>query len=162
MAQNEEKVKNKKVSKLIMAIVLAVVVLVTGMGIGVTAFGSPSEESVLSRFTARAEAEATEISIPLEEFLINVNGDSPRSQAIVRMQITVTSLNEDAAELITEDIAKVRDAVIHVISSQSADSILEESDGEFSIKDKIRDRINHSLSEELIEEVFVTDILIQR
>ncbi|PRY77512.1 flagellar basal body-associated FliL family protein [Alkalibacterium olivapovliticus] len=162
MAQNEEKGKNKKATKVAIAIVLAVVVLVVGMGIGITVFGSPNEESFLSRFTEKAEAEASEISIPLEEFLVNVNGDTSRSQAIVRMQLTLTSLDEDAAELITEDIAKVRDAVIHVISSQSADSILEETDGEFSIKDKIRERINQSLSEELIEDVFVTDILIQR
>ena len=129
MAQNNEKESKKKVTKIVIAIVAAVVVLVVGMGIGITVFGSPNEESFISRFTSKAEAEASEISIPLEEFLVNVNSDSSRSQAMVRMEITVTSLNEDAADLITEDIAKVRDAVIHVISSQSADSMLEEVEG---------------------------------
>lgn len=162
MAQNNEKKTKKKVTKIVIIVMAAVVVLVVGMGIGITVFGSPNEESVISRLTNRAEAEAVETSVPLEEFIVNVSGETTRSQAIVRMEITVTSFDSDAAELIAEDIAKVRDAVIHVVSSQSADSILEETDGEFIVKDNIRDRINQSLGTDLIEEVFVTNILIQR
>lgn len=164
MAQNDETKPKKKKKKIgiIIAVLAGILVLVSGVVIGVTVFANPSEDSFISRLTTKSEVEASDISIPLEEFLINVKGETANSQALVKMQITVTSLNDEATEVITEDIAKVRDAVIHVITSQSVDSILEEEDGEFLIKDKIKDRINESLTENLIEDVFVTDILIQR
>ncbi|GAB2322471.1 hypothetical protein IRB23M11_00880 [Alkalibacterium sp. m-11] len=162
MAQNSEQSKKKKVRNLVIGIVAGVIVLVAGMGIGITVFGEPGEESLMSRFRSLNEAQATEIAIPLDEFIVNVKGETARSQPIVRMEITVTSMDDDASEIIATDIAKVRDAVIHVVSSQSVSTIMEEKDGEFIIKDQIKDRINQSFDNELIEDVYVTNILIQK
>lgn len=162
MAQNNENEKKKKARGIVIGIVAAVIVLVVGMGIGITVFGNPGETSLLSRFRSLNEAQATEIAIPLDEFIVNVKGETARSQSIVRMEITVTSMDDDASEIIATDIAKVRDAVIHVVSSQSVSTIMEEKDGEFIVKDQIKDRINQSLGNELIEDVYVTNILIQK
>lgn len=162
MAQNSEQSKKKKVRNLVIGIVAGVTILVAGMGIGITVFGNPGETSLLSRFRSSNEAQATEIAIPLDEFIVNVKGETARSQSIVRIEITVTSMDDDASEIIATDIAKVRDAVIHVLSSQSVSTIMEEKDGEFIVKDQIKDRINQSLGNELIEDVYVTNILIQK
>lgn len=162
MVQNSEQSKKKKGRNLVIGIVSGVIILVAGMGIGITVFGNSGEESLMSRFKTSNEAQATEIAIPLDEFIVNVKGETARSQSIVRMEITVTSMDDDASEIIATDIAKVRDAVIHVVSSQSVSTIMEEKDGEFIVKDQIKDRINQSLGNELIEDVYVTNILIQK
>ncbi|EXJ22393.1 hypothetical protein ADIAL_1979 [Alkalibacterium sp. AK22] len=166
MAQTNDREKKKKVGKILTFILLGGVLIVLGIGLGVTVFDTDSnadaDTNLWDRFSFNAEAEAAETAIPLEEFLVNVKGDSSRGHAIVRMEITVTSFDDQAKDVIAEDIAKVRDAVIHVVSGHSTQTILEEAEGEFIIKDEIRDRINRSLEEDLIEEVFVTNILIQR
>ncbi|MCC5890867.1 MAG: flagellar basal body-associated FliL family protein [Alkalibacterium sp.] len=160
MAQNKEETqKRRSVAKILTVIIAATIVLVAGMGIGITVFGETGEESLLSRFTS--EDTETEHAIALNEFLVNISGESTRSKAIVRMEITVTSMDDGAEEIINQEIAKVRDAVIHVVAGQTDATILEEDEGDFIIKDKIRDRINHSLNQDLIEEVYVTNILIQ-
>lgn len=162
MAQTNDKEKNKKVGKILTFILLGGVLIVLGIGLGITVFDTDSDSTIWDRFSFNAEAEAAETAIPLDEFLVNVKGDSSRGHAIVRMEITVTSFDDQAKDMIAEDIAKVRDAVIHVVSGHSTQTILEEAEGEFIIKDEIRNRINRSLEEDLIEEVFVTNILIQR
>lgn len=160
MAQNEvEKKKKSMVTKIVIGIVIAVVILVLGMGIGMTVFGEPGDESFLSRFTS--EEVEQEHTVDLSEFLVNISGESTRSKAIVRMEITVTSMDSEVEDIIHQDIAKVRDAVIHVVAGQTDATILEEEEGEFMIKDLMKDRINQSLEQELIEDVYITNILIQ-
>lgn len=160
MAQNNTEQKKKRtVTKLVTIILVSIIVLVAGMGIGITVFGESEEGSFLARFSS--EDEETEYAIPLNEFLVNISGESSRSKAIVRMEMTVTSMNDEAEDIISHEIAKVRDAVIHVIANQTDATILEEEEGNFIIKDLIRDRINQSLDQTLVEEVYITNILIQ-
>lgn len=161
MAQNNENKKGKgKGFKLILFGGIVLVLLVLGVGIGMFLFSGAEGETVMSRFASSAEA--SESSIPLEEFLVNLESDMPKSQPVVQMQITVTSLHEDATEIITTDIAKVRDAVIHSVSNQSVETIYDEAEGHFIIKNEIKERINQALNEEIVEDVFITDILLQK
>ena len=132
------------------------------MGIGVFLFGEPSDSSLFSRIMPSSEAQATDMAIPLDEFLVNVQGETARSQSIVRLEVTVTSTDNNAADRITRDMAKVRDAVIYVVSNQTTSTIMEEKDGDFLIKGRIKERINESLETELIEDVYVTNVLIQK
>lgn len=162
MAQNSENEKKKTVRMIIIGIVAGIIVLIAGMGLGVVLFGEPSDTSLLARITSSNDEEPTDIAIPLDEFLVNVQGETDRSQTIVRLGLTVTSLDETATEAIASDIAKVRDAVLHVVSRQTASTLMEAKDGDFVIKDEIKDRINQSLGYDLIEDVYITNILIQK
>ncbi|SFC40567.1 flagellar FliL protein [Alkalibacterium subtropicum] len=161
MAQkNEAEKKIKKGSKLLIVGGLVVLLLFAGIGIGGFVFASQEDESFVSRFTP--EAEAVEISFPLEEFLINLSSESERNQPVVRMELTITSLNEEAEELFGKEIAKVRDAVIHVVANQSVETIYNEEEGHFLIKNDIKKRINQALEDDVVEDVFITNILLQK
>ncbi|WP_161878907.1 flagellar basal body-associated FliL family protein [Alkalibacterium sp. MB6] len=162
MAQEINAAKQNKGLKVAIIVLLLLTMLGTGVALGGLFFANQTEgaPSFLSRFSR--EEEVVEVTVPLEEFLINLRGESQRGQPIIKMELSLTSLNEGSAEIIGSKLAKVRDAVIHVVSSQSADTILEEADGQFVIKDEIKNRINQSLGEEIIEDVFFTNILIQR
>ncbi|WP_423189153.1 flagellar basal body-associated FliL family protein [Alkalibacterium sp. f15] len=161
MAQKDEKKRSKiKVSKILLISGLVMTLVFAGVGIGVFFFSGPEDETFISRFTS--EAEASESSIPLDEFLVNLNSESAKNQPVVRMEITVTSLNEDANEIIGTEIAKVRDAVIHTVSNQSAESMFDEAEGHFLIKNEIKAKINQALDAEIVEDVYITDILLQK
>lgn len=161
MAQkNETGETTKKGSKLLIAGGMVVLLIFAGIGIGGFMFTGQENDTFISRFTS--EAEASESSIPLEEFLINLSSESPRSQPVVRMELTLTSFNEDAVDIVDSDIAKVRDAVIHVVSNKNLETIYNEEEGHFLIKDDIKNRINQALEEEIIEDVFITNILLQK
>lgn len=162
MAQNSENEKKKTVRTIIIGIVAGIIILAAGMGLGVVLFGEPSDTSLFARITSSNEDDATEIAIPLDEFLVNVQGETARSQTIVRLGLTVTSADEAASEAIASDIAKVRDAVLQVVSRQTASTLMEAKDGNFVIKDEIKDRINQSVGDDLIEDVYITNILIQK
>ena len=161
MAQKSEPEKKKK-KGLKLFIIAGSVILLLFAGIGIGAFVLSDKEggSFLSRFTS--EAEASETSIPLEEFLINLGSDSKKSAPVVKMELTITTLIDDPEEVITKDIAKVRDAVIHVVSNKNVESIYNEKEGHFLIKDDIKARINQELNEEIIDDVYITNILLQK
>lgn len=162
MAQEINVTKKNKGLKIAVIVLLLLTILGTGVALGGLFFANQTEgaPSFLSRFSR--EEEAVEITVPLEEFLINLRGESQRGHPIIKLELSLTSLNEESAEIIGSELAKVRDAVIHVVSSQSADTILEEAEGQFVFKDEIKNRINQSLGEGFIEDVYVTNILIQK
>lgn len=161
MAQkNEPEKKKKKGPKIIIIAALVVLLLFAGVGIGAFVLSDKEEGSFFSRFTS--EAEASETFIPLEEFLINLKSESKNSEPVIKMELTITSMIEDAEEVITKDIAKVRDAVIHVVSNKNVESIYNEEEGHFLIKEDIKARINQELDEEIIEDVYITNILLQK
>ncbi|GAA0362055.1 hypothetical protein GCM10008932_13350 [Alkalibacterium iburiense] len=150
--------KNKAL-KIILAIVSLIVILVTGIGIGSFLFSDSFENSFFSDFMT--EAEASEVSVPLDQFIVNLSTETSR-QPVVRIEMTVTSTDESIQEVISEDIAKIRDAVIHTVSRETMDTILNESDGEFEIKEKVKNRINQVLGKDMIDDVYITNILLQK
>nr|WP_279633274.1 flagellar basal body-associated FliL family protein [Marinilactibacillus kalidii] len=97
----------------------------------------------------------------MEEFLINVEDENGQNTAMVKLEVAVSSYEEDAELLINEDIAKVRDSVIYVVSNESIDSLLKREDDSFVLKQQITDRINQSFGKDIISEVYITNILTQ-
>lgn len=162
MAQEINVTKQNKGLKVAVIGLLLLTMLGTGVALGGLFFANQAEgsPSFWSRFSK--EEEVVEVTVPLEEFLINLRGESQRGQPIIKMELSLSSLHEDSADIVATELAKVRDAVIHVVSSRTSETILEEVDGEFVIKDDIRNRINQSLGEDIIEDVYFTNILIQR
>jgi flagellar FliL protein len=148
MMQNE--VQAKKSNRWMIVIIILLLVIIA-LGIGFIAIRS--EEGFLG---FGGENEPEEVYIPLDEFLVNIEGDG-----MVRMEITLTSYEESAEQEVTEDIAKVRDSVIHVLTNRSTENIYDESDGDFVIKQEIRNRINAGLNKEVVDDVFITNILLQ-
>ncbi|WP_179128540.1 flagellar basal body-associated FliL family protein [Marinilactibacillus piezotolerans] len=161
MADNIVTVDSKKQGEKgkIIIIILSAIILVLGGAVGFSLVTGSDNIPFISQLAK--EPEPAEVQVPLEEFLINVSNESGSSNAMVKMEVTVSSFTEGAEELITADVAKVRDAIIHVVSNESTETLLERKDGSFVIKDDLKNRINESFGEELIDEVYITNILTQ-
>lgn len=164
MAQNSMEAKTNKNSvwKIIFIIMSILVLLIAGVILGRTVFSDGIEEDNSVGFFGNGENDPVETQIELEQFLVNISGDSYNSNSILRMDLTLSSNYEDAEEIMSENIPKIRDAVIHVVSTHSPETIFEKNETEhFLIKEELKTRINESLDEEVIKEVFITDIIMQ-
>lgn len=151
--------KNKGSKSKIIIISLAVVILLLGGFVGYSLLSDSSEIPFISKLTE--EPEPVEVQVPLEEFLVNVSDENGNDTAIVKLEVSVSSYEEGAEELINQEIAKVRDAVIHVVSNESIDTLLKRENGSFVIKNDLKNRINESFGEDIIDEVYITNILTQ-
>lgn len=109
--------------------------------------------------TVQAE-EKEEITVPLEEFLVNMNSDAGRIR-YVRLEMSLSSHEENIQEVIDVNLAKVRDAVIYTLYTQSSESVFEEKEGSFTLKNELKNRINETLGDELVHEVYITNIVMQ-
>ncbi|MEC6747126.1 flagellar basal body-associated FliL family protein [Marinilactibacillus sp. XAAS-LB27] len=162
MAENQATQTNSKnkggKSKLIIILLVTVVLALVGV-VGFILLKDSENIPIISNLTK--EPEPVEVQVPLEEFLINVGDDSGRNTAMVKLEVSVSSYADDAEVLINQDIAKVRDAVIHVVSNENIDSLLEREDESFVLKRDIKDRINQSFGTDLIDDVYITNILTQ-
>lgn len=162
MAENQATQTNSKnkggKSKLIIILLVTVVLALVGV-VGFILLKDSENIPIISNLTK--EPEPVEVQVPLEEFLINVGDDSGRNTAMVKLEVSVSSYADDAEVLINQDIAKVRDAVIHVVSNENIDSLLEREDESFVLKRDIKDRINQSFGSDLIDDVYITNILTQ-
>ena len=63
--------------------------------------------------------------------------------------------------MIGKEIAKVRDAIIHVVSNENIDTLLKREDNSFVIKNDLKNRINEAFGKDIIHEVYITNILTQ-
>lgn len=153
---NAKKSGNK--SKIVIIALITVILVLTGV-VGFSLMGNTSEIPFISNLTK--EPEPVEVQLPLEEFLINVSDEDGSNTAMVKLEVSVSSYAEGAEELIGQDIAKVRDAIIHVVSNESIDTLLAREEGSFTIKNALKNRINESFGEEIVDEVFITNILTQ-
>lgn len=150
-----EKTKQGTNKTLLLAII--VVPLLVALGVVAGHYFTSSDQAEEDTVFAKEEEEVT---VPLEEFLVNVNSSSGRSR-YVRMEISLSSSEEDAEETINNNLAKVRDAVIYTLYSQTTESVFEEKDGSFALKQLLKERINETLGKEVIKEVYITNIVMQ-
>lgn len=101
-----------------------------------------------------------EFTVPLEEFLLNVRTENNINR-YVRLEISLSTEQEESIEVIDSNLDKIRDTVIHAINTQSTDTIFEEQDGSVSLKNLLKERINQALGDEVIKDVYITNIVMQ-
>jgi flagellar protein FliL len=95
-------------------------------------------------------------TISMETFLINLAGTRGGKLAKITMEFEVSN------ELVKDEIIKrkpqIRDMIIIMLSSKSFDS-LSTSEGKNSLRDEIRDEVNHFLTKGEIKRIFFTEFI---
>lgn len=104
--------------------------------------------------------EIEEVTIPLDEFVLNLEPTSNVNR-YVRMEISLSTTHEDGVTEINENLEKIRDKIIHTMSKQTAEAIFDDENGTFVLKDLLKKSINDVFDEELINEVYITNIVMQ-
>lgn len=150
--------KNNEINKnFLLAIFLIPVLVAVGVMAG---HNFTSAEQAGGDVAFAKEEKEEEITVPLEEFLVNMNSSSGRSN-YVRMEISLSSTEEEFETIVHTNLAKVRDAIIYDLYSRTSDSVFEEEKGMFALKNSLKNRINETLGEDLVKEVYITNIVMQ-
>ena len=107
-----------------------------------------------------SEPEPVEVHIPLDEFLLN-STDQTGAGRIVKLEVAVGSDRTDIAEQLTMNAAKIRESVIYVVSNETTDGLVETSSDAFIVSEKIKTRINDTVGDDIVDNVYILNLLIQ-
>ncbi|RST96805.1 hypothetical protein CBF35_04325 [Vagococcus salmoninarum] len=155
----KKKDKNRLMMLIILVLVVGVISGAAGTFIGNHFFGKVQG----SQTTKEVEQKYNdnEISVPLEEFLINLaksdNGETP----YIKIEMSLLTANKKNAETAKASQDLVRDSVINLLRQKQANSILNEEDGVNKLKESLKKQINEDYGSELAREVFITNLVIQ-
>lgn len=156
MAKNKDNNENteKKGNFKLIIIILAVVIVVLGAIIGIMF----ATDTSVSDITALFEKEI-EQTIPMEEFLVNIQSDTSRNH-FVKMNLALMYTNPKNQEHINSNIFKIRDIVIKYLMQKGRDDF-KNHDSLYQIKDELMELINEGLGEDMIKDIYITDMLVQ-
>ena len=156
--------KNSKVKKerkginsnLIM--VLAIPLLVA-IGVLAGSYISGSNAQIISGQEAQ-QVTVPEATVTLDEFLLNLEPTNNKANYI-RLEISLSSTQEAGSDKITANLDKIRDSVIHTVSRLTVDDVYNEEMSTKKLKDILKQSLNELFEDELVHNVYVTNIVVQ-
>lgn len=138
----------------------ATIILIVIVIIGVISYGfiSGKAQVIISDLF---KEEIVETTVPLEEFLINLDSGTSVKKNFLKIELSVHSSTEGAEEKLTAEMAQIRDSVISVLRKKTEDTVFEEEDTKLLIKKELIAAINTKIDEELVDDIFITNIVTQ-
>lgn len=137
--------------------ILAVPIL---MALGVIIGSYISNNSLTDPEEAEAEEIVDERTMVLDEFLLNLE-PSGNVNRYVKLELALSTVKDDGLTVIEEKINVIRDVIIYEISRESVETIFEDDNKSFAFKEKLKKKINEALGDEIIHEIYISNIVIQ-
>lgn len=147
-------VKEKRSLDKIFIIVLLTAILILVLGIGFLLIA----ENDMPDFSAILKSNG-EYTIPLDEFVVNLKSEN-NSRNYLKISIALMYTNEDHGTNISANIHRIRDIIIANIREKTADDLMTD-DVISNLKLDIMRDINDSINIMAIQDVYITDILVQ-
>ena len=105
------------------------------------------------------EKPKAEIVYDLEEFLLNLKPEGGRN-GYLKVKISVMYTDDDKKEFLESNVAKIRDAITSVLMSKTSKEMGDVKELE-QVKKQMKDSINAALREDIVEGIYISDIVIQ-
>ncbi len=159
---SEEKEKKSSKGKIILVVVIGVVCVfaaTAGTIIGNLVTGKSQFE--VASVEVQKKFNKDEISVPLEEFLVNLADGEDGETSYIRTEVSLLTNNAKNAEIIETNMDLIRDSVINKLRQKGAAEILADKNGVNNLKEEIKDQINKDYGSALVREVFITNLVIQ-
>jgi len=140
---------------------LWIVIIFFAIAIGVIVsfgFTSGKAQEIISDLS---KEEVVETTVPLEEFLINLDSGTSIKKSFLKIELTLHSSKEGAGEKLTANVAQIRDSVIGVLRNKTEETVFKEEDNKLLIKQELIEAINTKMDEELVDAIFITNIVTQ-
>ncbi|VAX24557.1 Flagellar biosynthesis protein FliL [hydrothermal vent metagenome] len=151
-------------SKLIIILLVVVALLVIGGGAAAyfLVFSKGAEEEVAAKPEKEKTQDLTKMAtlgstMQMDPFVVNLAGNASRYlKVVIVLQLSVPEL----AEEITNRSPQIKDSILTVLSSKSADEILTVQ-GKYDLKVDLIRRINSNLTLGVVRELFFTEFVVQ-
>ncbi|RMG01460.1 MAG: DUF4366 domain-containing protein [Nitrospirae bacterium] len=151
----EEAPKKKGKSKMLIIIVLALVILGGGGAFAYLKFFSHPKEA-----EAKKEEEVVKEEQPvlfdLDPFVVNLTDRGRFLKVTMKLEL----VDQKYQPLAEEKVPHIRDAVITLISSKTAESI-STPEGKFQLKDELLMRANASIGKDVFKNIYFTEFVMQ-
>ena len=159
LASEETIVKEKKDhSTIVLPVILILAIVGSIIGtIVTTKYILPPESAP----TSTGKISEDQVIVPLEEFVVNLAKEEKNSEQYIRVTLSILVANEKESEELQKNMALVRDSVVNVLRQKKAEDILNAEDGVKNLKKELQDVINEAYGKMIIQEVYVTDFVIQ-
>ena len=159
--EQPEATPKKKGNKLVL--LLAFILLAAAFGFGGSYLAN---KYILPKKAEAAKNDKTTISedevlVPISKFVVNLSGNSNNNYQYIRLKISCLVADKDASENLTKSMPLVRDSVISVLNSKTANDLLEANEGINNLKTAIKDKINQEYGQTIVKQVCITDLVIQ-
>ncbi len=148
-------VKEKRNLDKIFIIVLLVAILLLVIGIGYLLIS----DSGMPDFSAILKSNG-EYTISLDEFVVNLKSENNSVRRYLKISIALMYTNEDHGTAISSNMNKIRDIVISSLRDKSADDFMDEKII-LNLKLDIIDAINESINVMAVQDLYITDIIVQ-
>lgn len=162
--EKTEKSAGGKKKTLIIIIAVVLVLVIAGVGAIFVFSGSGGKEE--GEGDAAEEEEVIEEGsedaadlpaiFPLEVFIVNLSVKGSFLKTMIQLEF----LEATPPPTIQNDLPRIRDAVIRVLTSKTAPELLS-SEGKEKLRGEIKDVVNETLGAEEVANVYFTDFIIQ-
>lgn len=159
--EQPEATPKKKGNKLVL--ILAFILLAAAFGFGGSYLAN---KYILPKKAETAKNNKTTISkdevlVPISKFVVNLSGNSNNNYQYIRLKVSCLVADKDASENLTKSMPLVRDSVISVLNSKTANDLLDANEGINNLKTAIKDKINQEYGQTIVKQVYITDLVIQ-
>lgn len=150
--------EKKKINKNTILIFVSVPILVV---IGVIAgnYFAHSDTQLIGSSEAQTE-QIEEETVLLDEFILNLEPGNNTGR-FVRMEVSLSTVQEDGVATIETNLDKIRDAIIHTMSTQTIEQLFNDENGTLALKNLLKTSINDNLDADVIYDVYIRNIVMQ-
>lgn len=153
----EKEKKSRKGTAFVIGFLILIIALLVGY-IGYSQRDALVDVPIIGHWLA--EDEQSETQVPLEEFIVNGAYSNGRNQ-MIRLELSLGSVLPDFDTHVSANNARVREDIIYVLTHETPDTLLRTHSDSFVIAENIKTRINETLGDDVIDDVYITDLLIQ-
>ncbi len=146
--------KEKRSLDRILIVVLLAVILFLLVGIGYLLLLDKEMPDLTTIFKSNGE-----YTIPLDEFVVNLKSNKPVNN-YARLSIALMYTDESYGNELVNNMSKIRDLVITNLRNRTAEDLLNE-ESISQLKSSIKEDINKSFEESMIEDIYITNIIVQ-
>lgn len=150
--------EKKGVNKNIIIALIAVPILVA-VGVVAGSYLSNPNTEITSGAEAKEES-VEETTIPLEEFLLNLEPGNNTGR-FVRLEVSLSTTQENGATTIETNLPKIRDVIIRTVSTQTIEEMFDAQNGTLALKNLLKTSINDNFDDDVIYNVYITNIIMQ-
>lgn len=146
--------KEKRSLDRILIVVLLAVILFLLVGIGYLLLLDKEMPDLTTIFKSNGE-----YTIPLDEFVVNLKSNKPVNN-YARLSIALMYTDESYGNELVNNMSKIRDLVITNLRNRTAEDLLNE-ESISQLKSSIKEDVNKSFEESMIEDIYITNIIVQ-
>lgn len=99
--------------------------------------------------------------VNVKKFIVNLATDNSADPQYLRVKISLLVADDDQSKSLKKDMPLVRDSVIRTLKPKRAADLLKNNQSIDQIKEQIKEAVNKDYGATVVQEVYVTDFVIQ-